>query len=94
MEEEQYYGLEVECWKKAPGIILFSRRGHMKVSCALDFWEVFWISETSSFTQSEKSYLLTVARLSAIHSTVSFKLVSIRGIFKFLGIFWNKEGLS
>ena len=64
MEEEQYYGLEVECWKKAPGIILFSRRGHMKVSCALDFWEVFWISETSSFTQSEKSYLLTVARLS------------------------------
>ena len=37
MEEEQYYGLEVECQKKAPGIILFSRRGHMKVSCALDF---------------------------------------------------------
>lgn len=27
--------------KKAPGIFLFSRRGHMKVLCALDFWEVF-----------------------------------------------------
>lgn len=63
MEEEQYYGLEVERQKKLLASFCFLVEGTWKFHVPSTSEKCFE-SETSSFTQSEKSYLLTVARLS------------------------------